>query len=379
MKVFKPLDGILVVSIEQAVSAPYATCRLCDAGARVIKIERDTGDFARQYDEAVLGLATYFVWLNRGKESICLDIKSDAGQEFFLNMIDRADVFVQNLSPGALKKIGLNSERLRHRNPRLITVDISGYGEEGSYAAMKAYDNLVQAESGLLDVTGEGDVRAKVGISIADISTGVHAYAAVLEAILEREKTGLGVSIQISMFDCMADWMMVPYLHQVYSGRTPARTGISHAAIQPYGPFYSASGKEVMIAIQNEREWQRFCEIVLDNALDPLDPRFSRNSLRVENRKDLILFIQEALGVLSDSELMSRLESASIAWSRLNTVKEFSEHSQLRLTEVKSENGTIKLADRPAKFSGYTTEFGPIPRLSEHEEKLKAEFGTSKR
>jgi len=263
-KEFHPLKNITVVSIEQAVSAPFASCRLADAGARVIKVEREgTGDFARQYDEVVKGQSTYFTWLNRGKESVRINIKSDDGRRLFLNLIAKADVFIQNLAPGALKKIGLHSEILRKDHPKLITCDISGYGEEGDYAKMKAYDNLVQAESGFLDVTGDGDVRAKAGISIADISTGMHAYAAILEAIIQRNESGEGTAIKISMFDCMADWMMVPWLHQKYGGKAPARTGVHHAAIAPYGPFRTKSGREIMIGIQNEREWSRFCTGVL--------------------------------------------------------------------------------------------------------------------
>lgn len=374
MKEFRPLDGILVVSVEQAVSAPYASCRLADAGARVIKIERDTGDFARQYDEAVLGLATYFVWINRGKESIRLDIKSEDDQQIFLSMIDKADVFIQNLAPGALQKIGLDSESLRKRNPRLITVDISGYGEEGEYSTMKAYDNLVQCESGLVDVTGDGDVRAKVGISIADISAGTHAYSAVLEAILRRNQTGKGVGIKISMFDCMADWMMVPYLHQKYANKPPSRTGIHHAAISPYGPFKTSEGKEVVIAIQNEREWVRLCEVVLDGAISPTDERFTRNSLRVEHRDVLNSTIQQVFSQLNHQTAIDRLEKGSIAYARLNTLADFANHPQLRLTEVDSEAGTLHIADRPARFEGYKSSFGRIPELGEHESQLRKEF-----
>jgi itaconate CoA-transferase len=376
MKSFKPLEGVLVVSIEQAVSAPYASCRLADAGARVIKIERDSGDFARQYDEVVNGLATYFVWINRGKESIRLDIKSPSDQQIFLNMIDTADVFIQNLIPGALQKLGLHSERLRERNPRLITVDISGYGEDGDYSRMKAYDNLVQCESGLIDVTGDGDMRAKVGISIADISSGTHAYSAVLEALMERERTGFGVGIKISMFDCMADWMMVPYLHQVYGGKAPSRTGVHHAAISPYGPFRTSEGKEVVIGIQNEREWVRFCQMVMNGAIDAADERYTRNSLRVANRDALNAEIQEIVARLSHAETIRRLNQASIAYARLNTVQDFADHPQLRLVEIDSEAGPVKIADRPARFVGYTTEFGTIPSLGEQQESLRREFGS---
>lgn len=374
MKDFKPLAGILVVSIEQAVSAPYASCRLADAGARVIKIERETGDFARQYDEVVEGQATYFVWLNRGKESICLDIKNDADRVLLESMLSRADVFIQNLAPGALTRIGLASETLRERHPRLITVDISGYGEDGPYSTMKAYDNLVQCETGLIDVTGDGTMRAKVGISIADISAGTHAYAAVLEALHERQRTGAGLGIKISMFDCMADWMMVPWLHQVYGGKAPSRTGVHHAAIAPYGPFRTADAREVVIAIQNEREWVRFCDVVLDGGIDSADPRYIRNSLRVEHRDALNEHIQQILGGLLHDDVLQRLERGSIAYARLNTMPEFARHPQLRLVEVDSATGPLRMADRPARFDGYQTTFGPIPRLGEQESTLREEF-----
>ncbi len=372
---FHPLHNITVVSIEQAVSAPFASCRLADAGARVIKIEREgTGDFARQYDEVVKGQSTYFVWINRGKESVRINIKSEEGKKLFLNLIAKADVFIQNLAPGALKKLDLNSEKLREINPKLISCDISGYGEEGEFAEMKAYDNLVQAESGLIDVTGDGDVRAKVGISIADISTGMHAYAAILEAIIQRNESGKGIGIKVSMFDSMADWMMVPFLHQKYGGKAPPRSGVHHAAIAPYGPFKTKGGREIMIGIQNEREWKRFCEEVLSGGVDPQDDRFSRNSLRVKNVEVLNRLIQEKFERLDYNEALNRLKSAQIAYSNLNTLEQFAGHPQLRLIEVDSESGRVEMADRPAKFCGFSTGYGKIPELGEHDEKIKKEF-----
>ena len=374
-KEFHPLKNITVVSIEQAVSAPFASCRLADAGARVIKVEREgTGDFARQYDEVVKGQSTYFTWLNRGKESVRINIKSDDGRRLFLNLIAKADVFIQNLAPGALKKIGLHSEILRKDHPKLITCDISGYGEEGDYAKMKAYDNLVQAESGFLDVTGDGDVRAKAGISIADISTGMHAYAAILEAIIQRNESGEGTAIKISMFDCMADWMMVPWLHQKYGGKAPARTGVHHAAIAPYGPFRTKSGREIMIGIQNEREWSRFCTGVLKRAIKPDDERFSRNSLRVKNRELLNRKIQQVFERMEYTDVLNTLKEEKIAYANLNSMKDFENHPQLRLVQVETEAGPVKMADRPAIFSGYRTPFGPIPALGEHDESIKKEF-----
>ncbi len=374
-KEFHPLKNITVVSIEQAVSAPFASCRLADAGARVIKVEREgTGDFARQYDEVVKGQSTYFTWLNRGKESVRINIKSDDGRRLFLNLIAKADVFIQNLAPGALKKIGLHSEILRKDHPKLITCDISGYGEEGDYAKMKAYDNLVQAESGFLDVTGDGDVRAKAGISIADISTGMHACAAILEAIIQRNESGEGTAIKISMFDCMADWMMVPWLHQKYGGKAPARTGVHHAAIAPYGPFRTKSGREIMIGIQNEREWSRFCTGVLKRAIKPDDERFSRNSLRVKNRELLNRKIQQVFERMEYTDVLNTLKEEKIAYANLNSMKDFENHPQLRLVQVETEAGPVKMADRPAIFSGYRTPFGSIPALGEHDESIKKEF-----
>jgi itaconate CoA-transferase len=371
---FEPLKNITVVSIEQALSAPLASCRLADAGARVIKIERDSGDFARQYDEVVNGLSTYFVWANRGKESVRIDLKSDEGRALFLRMVSKADVFIQNLVPGAMKRLGLSSESLREQFPELITCDISGYGEEGEYAHRKAYDNLLQAETGFTDVTGDGEIRAKAGISIADISTAIHAYSAILEAVIHRSQTGKGVSIKLSMFDSMADWMMVPWLHQKYAGKPPPRSGIHHAAIAPYGPFRSGDGKEVMIGIQNLREWKAFCLHVLDGRIDFNDDKFSTNSRRVSNVKELNRIISEEFERLKYKELLKRLKDSNIAYANVNSMKEFENHNALRLTNVQSENGNIRIADRVAKFIGFESAFGPIPALGEHDEKIKKEF-----
>ena len=374
MMKFEPLKGVTVVSVEQALSAPLASCRLADAGARVIKVERESGDFARDYDSSVKGESTYFAWANRGKESVRINLKSDEGRVLFKSLVEKSDVLIQNLKPGAMKKLGFGSESLRAKNPKLITCDISGYGEEGEYAEMKAYDNLVQAESGLIDVTGDGDVRAKVGISIADISTGMHAYSAILEALIQRGQTGEGVSIKVSMFDSLADWMMVPWFHQKYAGRTPMRKGVYHAEIAPYGPFRTEDGREVMIGIQNEREWKRFCEGVLDSVIDFKDDRFKSNSARVKNVKVLNGLIQRQIERVSHTSLIELLKRNQIAFANLNTLKQFSEHPQLRLTEVEMNGEMIKMADRPARFEGYKTSFGAIPALGEHDEKIKKEF-----
>jgi itaconate CoA-transferase len=370
---FQPLKGITIVTVEQAVSAPLASCRLSDAGARVIKIERDSGDFARDYDDVVNGQSTYFVWVNRGKESVRIDLKSDDGQKLLLRLVEKADVFIQNLKPGSLKKLGLQSEKLRELYPRLITCDISGYGEEGEYSKRKAYDNLVQAESGLIDVTGDGDMRAKVGISIADISTGMHAYSAILEAILHRQQSGNGVAIKLSMFDCMADWMMVPWLHQKYGGNAPPRKGVYHAAIAPYGPFRTEDGREIMIGIQNNREWARFCKLILGGVIEPDDKRFRTNTLRVEHVNDLNRLIQNQFERLPYTKALQMLTEAVIAFANLNSMKQFVDHPQLRLVKVESENGPVLMADRPARFVGFDSRPGPIPSLGEHDQKIRNE------
>jgi crotonobetainyl-CoA:carnitine CoA-transferase CaiB-like acyl-CoA transferase len=371
---FHPLKGVTVVSVEQALSAPLASCRLADAGARVIKVERESGDFARDYDTSVKGESTYFAWVNRGKESVRINLKSEDGKTLFSNLVEKADVVIQNLKPGAMKKLGFASESLREKYPKLITCDISGYGEEGEYAEMKAYDNLVQAESGLIDVTGDGEMRAKVGISIADISTGMHAYSAILEALMQRDQTGEGVSIKLSMFDSMADWMMVPWFHQQYAGRKPRRKGAYHAEIAPYGPFKTADNREVMIGIQNEREWKRFCDGVLNSAIDHSDHRFKNNSARVENVSILNELIQNQIGKHSHRKVIQLLKKHQIAFANLNTLEQFAEHPQLRLTEVEMNGEMIKMADRPARFMGFETGFGGIPALGEHDEKIKKEF-----
>ena len=371
---FQPLKGVTIVSVEQALSAPLASCRLADAGARVIKVERESGDFARDYDTSVKGESTYFAWVNRGKESVRINLKSDDGRELFSNLVEKADALIQNLKPGAMRKLGFGSESLREKYPKLITCDISGYGEEGEYAEMKAYDNLVQAESGLIDVTGDGEMRAKVGISIADISTGMHAYSAILEALIQRGQTGTGVSIKVSMFDSLADWMMVPWFHQKYAGRTPKRKGVYHAEIAPYGPFITADNREVMIGIQNEREWKRFCEGVLNSAIDYADKRFKNNSARVENVNLLNELIQKQIGKHSHEKVIEILKNHQVAFANLNTLEQFAKHPQLRLTEVEMNGEMIKMADRPARFAGFETSFGAIPKLGEHDEKIKKEF-----
>lgn len=374
MKQYQPLKGITVVTVEQALSAPLASCRLADGGARVIKVERESGDFARDYDEVVNGESTYFVWANRGKESVRIDIKSVEGRELLLRMISKADVFIQNLSPGSLKRLGLHSAALRERFPQLITCDISGYGEEGEYASMKAYDNLVQAETGLIDVTGDGEMRAKTGISIADISTGIQAYAAILEAVIQRSQTGEGVAIKLSMFDALADWMMVPWLHQKYGGAAPPRSGVHHAAIAPYGPFKITCGREMMIGIQNEREWKSFCDVVMDGEISADDERFNSNPKRVERTGLLKELIANRFERFSRPELLTKLKEARIAYADLNSMEQFEHHPLLRTVQVPTGAGFAEMADFPARVAGFERKFGPVPSLGEHEQSIKKEF-----
>ncbi len=370
----RALDGLLVVSLEQAVAAPYCSSRLADAGARVIKIERPEGDFARGYDRAAKGESAYFVWLNRGKESIALDLKAEGDRALAGRMLAAADVFIQNLAAGAAERLGLGSEALRARNPRLITCDISGYGAEGSYAGMKAYDLLVQAESGLASVTGRPEGPGRVGVSVCDIAAGMYAHAAILEALLARERTGAGRTIAVSLFDGMADWMTVPYLFQVYAGRAPERVGLNHPSIAPYGAYAAADG-EVVISIQNQREWRRFCgEVLLQPGLAE-DPRFHDNPARVANRPALDREIAAVLGSLPLEEAVARLAAAGVAYGRLNDVAGLAAHPQLRTAGVETPSGMIDLIAPPARVAGEEAAFGPVPALDEQGVRLRREFG----
>jgi itaconate CoA-transferase len=368
-----PLEGVLVVSIEQALAAPFATRRLADAGARVIKVERPEGDFARGYDEVVHGESTFFVWSNRGKESVVLDFKRPDDAALLARLIARADVFVQNLVPGALDRAGFGSGTLRRRHPRLITCDISGYGETGPYASMKAYDMLVQSESALVSVTGTPDSPARVGISICDIGSGMHAHAAIVEALLLRERTGEGTALKISLFDAMADWMSVPYLHHAYGGRAPARSGLAHAAIAPYGPYRTADGA-LMVAIQNEREWARLCERVLARPDLARDARFGSNSLRVAGREELRRAIEEVFTRMPSNEVAARLREADIAFARINSVADFADHPALKLMRVSTPTGPV---DLPAEAHPWWHDGGSpraVPALGEHTDRVRREF-----
>jgi itaconate CoA-transferase len=370
--VVAPLEGILVVALEQAVAAPLCTCRLADAGARVIKIERPEGDFARGYDRAARGQSSYFVWLNRGKESLVLDIKDPADQALLERLLARADIFVQNLAPGAASRAGFDPEALRQRHPRLVTCSISGYGESGPYRDMKAYDLLIQAETGLADITGPPEAPGRVGVSVSDIAAGLNAYAAILEALLRRGRTGEGAAITVSLFDATAEWMAVPLLHHDYGGKAPARVGINHPSIAPYGAFVAGDGKALVVAIQNEREWLRFCSEILGRAALAADPRFSDNSRRVANRGALDALVQEVFQGADRATIGARLKAADIAFGNLNTVADFARHPQLRRIAVPTQEGDIMLPAPPSRVGDEPVR--AVPAIGQHSAALRREF-----
>ena len=370
----RPLEGLLVVAMDQAVAAPYCASRLADAGARVIKVERPEGDFARGYDAVANGLSSYFVWLNRGKESICLDIKKPEDKALLERLISKADVFIQNLAPGALKRAGLGSAELRERNPRLITVDISGYGEEGDYASMKAYDLLVQAESGLAYITGRAEGPGRVGVSACDIACGMHAYAAVLEALLSRAITGKGKGISVSLFDGMADWMTVPLLQYEGTGKNPPRIGLAHPSICPYGAFQTKDGHDVLIAIQNEREWASFCAHFLDEPDLPQKPGFTVNNDRVAHRPMVDAHIQAMFATLTREECAAKLRKANTAYGFVNDCGGLQKHPVLKRVPVQTEKGPVPIALPAARLSDGIRPFGPVPSLGQHSAAIRAEF-----
>ena len=375
-----PLEGITVVALEQAVAAPFATRQLADLGARVIKVERPgVGDFARHYDEKVRGLSSHFVWLNRSKESLTLDLKREEAKEVLRRLVNRADIFVQNLAPGAAERLGFGTRRLREEHPRLICCDISGYGQSGPYRDKKAYDLLVQCETGVVSVTGTPETPSKVGISVADIAAGMYAYSGILTALFRRERTGEGSSVEVSLFEALAEWMGFPAYYTAYGGEQPPRTGASHSAIAPYGPFPCGDGKTVFLGIQNEREWERFCQEVLERPEVAEDSRFSSNSRRVENRDDLHAAIGEVFGGLSSEEVIGRLDAAKIANARMRSVQEFLEHPQLaardRWREVGSPAGPLDALIPPAVPDGEEPVMAPIPDVGEHTGKILSWLG----
>ena len=376
-----PLDGLLVVSLEQAVAAPYVSCRLADAGARVIKIERAEGDFARRYDSVVNGESAYFVWLNRGKESLVLNIKDEDDKVLLLNLIAKADVFIQNLAPGAASRAGFDSLDLRRRYPRLITCDISGYGETGEYSKRKAYDLLVQAETGLSAITGGPESPSRVGVSVCDIAAGMHAMIGITQALYEREKTGKGRGLKVSLFDGMADWMSVPLLHQEYGGKAPERVGLNHPSIAPYGAYAAGDGSQVVLSIQNEREWVSFCELVLQSPALAEHELFATNELRVQHRPLLNQEIDNVFKTLNKQTMVQRLEQASIAFGLLNSVADLSQHPQLRRVQVASPSGSVNEVASPIQWvddqgNPVPDQWNAVPAVGEHTSRIRREFGS---
>jgi itaconate CoA-transferase len=370
----KPLAGLLVVAMEQAVAAPTCSLRLADAGARVIKIERREGDFARGYDRAAKGQSSYFVWLNRGKESVTIDLRDQADRALLERLIARADVFIQNFAPGAMQRAGLGSATLREKHPRLITVDISGYGEQGEYASMKAYDLLVQAESGLCAVTGRAEGPGRVGVSLCDVACGMNAHAAVLEALIARSITGKGAGVAVSLFDGMADLMNVPLLFQEGTGTAPARIGLAHPSICPYGAFATSDGSLVLISIQNEREWGRLCSVFLREPELPSRPGFTLNVDRVANRAEVDAYVGLTFAKLTRDECAARLREADIAYGFVNEVSDLARHPALRRVPLATPSGTVEVAAPAAVFAGFAREYGPVPALGEHDASVRAEF-----
>jgi len=370
----KPLEGILVVSLEQAVAAPYCSVRLADSGARVIKIERIDGDFARYYDKDVKGESANFVWLNRGKESLAVDIKNNEDQLLLKKIISSADVYIQNLAPGAAVRAKLGSKSMRNINKKLITCDISGYGNAGAYRERKAYDLLVQAEAGLCSITGTPENPGRVGVSVCDLACGLNAHSAILQALLVREKTGKGCGIEISLFDGMADWMNVPYLQTVYGGRSINRVGLSHPSIAPYGAFNSSCGKKILISIQNEREWKKLCISVLNLKDLAENDKFNEPIKRVLNRKDLDNIIAKEFKKYNKEHLIKSLSEAKIAFGVLNEIKDLKNHPQLRKIKCKIGDEEIELIAPPEMSLNQEQITKKIPKIGENTIKIKKEF-----
>jgi itaconate CoA-transferase len=360
-----PLDGIVVVSLEQAVAAPFCSSRLADAGARVIKVERPEGDFARGYDDVAAGQSSYFVWLNRGKESVVLDLTSPSGKESLHALLSTADVLIQNLKPGAMRRLGLSTESLRLSLPRLVVCSISGYGESGPLADRKAYDLLIQAESGLSSITGGPAEPARVGISMVDIAAGITAYSAVLEALILRSKSGQGCDVHVSMFDVMADWLTVPLLHQE-AGRTPRRLGLAHPSIAPYGIFGTRDGKTVLISIQSDREWVAFCKEFLKSMAAAVDPRFRTNVDRVRNRSETDHVVGSAVAKMDLADVQTLLERADVAFSSVNDMAALSGHPHLRRITVATPNGPVSYPAPAPIFKNMSRSYGAVPGLGEH-------------
>lgn len=376
----RPLNGITVVTLEQAIAAPFCTRQLADMGARVIKVERPgTGDFARGYDERVRGLASHFVWTNRSKESLTLDIKHPEAADILRRLLNASDVLVQNLAPGAAARLGLSFEALHERFPRLIVCDISGYGSDGPYRDKKAYDLLVQSEAGFLSVTGTGGEPAKAGLSIADIAAGMYGYSNILAALLQRGRTGRGCHIDISLLESMVEWMGYALYYSYDGAPPPPRTGAAHATIYPYGPFPAGDGGTVILGLQNEREWRVFCERVLEQPALADDPRFSANARRTENRAALHELIVEAFSALTAEQAVARLDAAGIANARMNDMHEVWAHAQLaarhRWVDVDTPVGPVPAPLPPGAPGAFTPRMDPVPALGEHTDSILREVG----
>jgi crotonobetainyl-CoA:carnitine CoA-transferase CaiB-like acyl-CoA transferase len=376
----RPLDGITVVSLEHAIAAPFCTRQLADLGARVIKVERPgTGDFARGYDKQVKGQSSHFVWVNRSKESLTLDLKQPSALAALKALLKTADVLVQNLAPGAAARMGLTPELLQKENPQLILCDISGYGNNGSYRDKKAYDLLIQSEAGFLSVTGTPESPSKSGNSIADIAAGMYAYSNILAALLQRGKTGKGSVIDVSMLEALGEWMSFPMYYAFEGAQPPPRNGASHATIYPYGPFQAGDGGTVMLGLQNEREWVQFCEVVLENPTLALDERFDKNFKRNENRIELLAIIDQCFSKLTTEQVITRLEKAQIANARLNDMNGLWNHQQLkdrdRWVNVDTPAGSIPALLPPGLNNSYDYRMDPIPSVGEHTDTILKELG----
>ncbi len=374
----RPLDGILVVALEQAVAAPYCSSRLADAGARVIKIERPEGDFARGYDRAVHGESSYWVWINRGKESVALNLKQSEDLQLLKAMLAQADVFIQNLAPGATDRLGIGSASLRERHPRLITCDISGYGDDGKFFGLKAYDLLVQAESGLVAISGapgQGvESLGRIGVSVCDITAGMNALIGIQQALMQRERTGEGSGVKVSLFGSAAELMSVPYLQTRYGGKPPERVGLKHPSIAPYGAFTCADGRDIVISIQNEREWADFCHIVLrrPDLLD--DPRCKGNAARVDNRGFVDETVSQVFGQLTSAAVVDRLAEAQTAFGQVNSVYDLIQHPQLRTRRMPVQGRDVEIPAAPWGMAWDTGHFAAAPALDQHGAAVRAEF-----
>ncbi len=379
----RPLDGITVLALEQAVAAPFATRQLADLGARIIKVERpEVGDFARKYDRTVYGQSSHFIWLNRSKESLTLDLKQPSAKDILEKLIRKSDVFIQNLAPGAVDRLGFSRNKLQETKENIIICNISGYGSDGPYSSKKAYDLLIQCESGVVSITGSEDTPSKTGISIADIAAGMYSYSGILTALFQRERTGKGTVLDVSMLEALGEWMGFPAYFTHYGGNSPKRTGASHATIHPYGPFVAGDGKTVFLGIQNEREWKIFCSRVLEQPELVHDPKFISNSDRFANKDVLTEVINRRFSKLSSKEVIKRLDDSKIANARLNSVEEFFNHPQLaarnRWRDLNTPNGMVKSLVPPVTMDNFQPRMDPVPVVGADTESILLECGYSK-